>query len=71
MFFPAPPLAFGMEYIYLGQTGRNLKKRLEEHKSLTNNMYNTEISTYCIEGNHFVNLINVELLLSEKMSKNM
>lgn len=56
--------------IYIGQTGRNLKKRLEEHKkSILNNVCSTGMSTHCIENNHFINLKNVELLHSEKKGR--
>lgn len=49
--------------IYLGQTGRSLKKRLIEHdKSIFKNIRNTGFAEHCIKYNHSLDPENVQLL---------
>jgi hypothetical protein len=56
--------------VYIGQSGRNIKTRIKEHKkSILNNIRSTGMSTHCIENNHFIDLNDVQLLHSETKSK--
>ena len=58
------------EAVYIGQSGRNIKTRLKEHKmSILNNVKNSGMSTHCIENNHFINTNNIKLLHSQHKSK--
>lgn len=56
--------------IYIGQTGRNIKKRIDEHKkSIIYSKNSTGMAAHCIQQNHFINLENVKLLHSERKGK--
>jgi hypothetical protein len=56
--------------IYLGQTGRSLKKRVSEHaKSIFNNKINSGFAEHCISNNHSLDVNNIQLLHSQNKGK--
>jgi hypothetical protein len=51
------------EAIYIGQSGRAIKKRILEHKrAILNNIFNSGFSEHCIKQNHFLDTHNIKLL---------
>ncbi|XP_045474883.1 uncharacterized protein LOC123680811 [Harmonia axyridis] len=55
---------------YVGQTGRSLKVRVEEHKkSILQNKSTTGFSTHCISCNHFIDFNKTKILHEGEKSK--
>jgi hypothetical protein len=56
--------------IYVGQSGRNIKTRLNEHKrAILQNLPNTGFTEHCINNNHFPDMDSYKLLYNINKSK--
>lgn len=58
------------EYIYIGQTGRNFKKRFNEHiASCKNVAVSSALARHLVEENHTSNICNLKVLHVEQKGK--